>query len=61
MISEKFSTNPESFNKFGRGRGIDLVNSGGMAHKLDSQAILSSYYSMKAKCSKMFCFILEPL
>ena len=30
MISEKFSTNPESFNKFGRGRRIDLANSGGM-------------------------------
>ena len=31
MISEKFSTDPESFNKFGRGRRIDLANSGGMA------------------------------
>ena len=30
MISEKFSTNPESFNKFGRGRRIDLADSGGM-------------------------------
>ena len=32
MISEKFSTNPESFNKFGRGRRIDLANSGGMTY-----------------------------
>ena len=30
MISEKFSTNSESFKKFGRGRWIDLANSGGM-------------------------------
>ena len=30
MISEKFSTNPESFNGFGRGRRIDLAISGGM-------------------------------
>ena len=34
MTSEKFSTNPESFNKFGRGRQIDLVNSDGMTHIL---------------------------
>ena len=32
MISEKFSTNSESFNKFGRGRQIDLANSDGMTH-----------------------------
>ena len=30
IISENFSTNPESFNKFGRGRRIDLANSDGM-------------------------------
>ena len=30
MISEKISTNPESFKKFGRGRRIDLANSDGM-------------------------------
>ncbi|CAF3896749.1 unnamed protein product, partial [Rotaria sp. Silwood1] len=34
MISKKFSTNPESFNEFGRGRRIDLARSGGMTHKL---------------------------
>ena len=32
MISKKFSTNPESFNEFGRGRRIDLAISGGMTH-----------------------------
>ena len=32
MISEKFSTNTESFNEFRRGRRIDLVTSGGMTH-----------------------------
>ena len=32
IISEKFSTNPESFNGFGRGRRIDLAISDGMAH-----------------------------
>ena len=30
MISKKFSTNPESFNKFGRGRRMDLARSDGM-------------------------------
>jgi hypothetical protein len=32
MISEKFSTNPESFIKFGRGRRIDLATSHGNTH-----------------------------
>ncbi len=32
MISEKFSTNPESFIKFGRGRRIDLINPHGYTH-----------------------------
>ena len=30
MISKKFSTNPESFNKFGHGRRIDWWFSGGI-------------------------------
>ena len=35
MISEKFSTNPESFNKFGRGHR----NSGGMTHVYENMNI----------------------
>ena len=37
MISEKFSTNTESFNEFKRGRRIDLVTSGGMTQYSFSQ------------------------
>jgi len=32
MLSTKFSTNPESFIKFGRGRRIDLATSHGYTH-----------------------------
>jgi hypothetical protein len=32
MISKKFSTNPESVIKFGRGRRIDLATSHGYTH-----------------------------
>jgi hypothetical protein len=32
MISEKFSTNPESFIKFGRDRRIELATSHGYTH-----------------------------
>ena len=32
MISEKFSTNTESFNEFRRDRRIDVVTSSGMTH-----------------------------
>ncbi len=32
MLSEKFSTNPEGFIKFGRGRRVDLATSHGYTH-----------------------------
>ena len=32
MLSEKFSTNPESFKGFGRGRRVDLATSHGYTH-----------------------------
>ncbi len=32
MLSENFSTNPESFIKFGRGRRVDLATSHGYTH-----------------------------
>ena len=55
MISEKFSTNPENFNKFGRGRRIDLANSDGMTHrwfesKLDSISFHSNVHFRKFSC-----------
>ncbi len=37
MISENFSTNPESFIKFGRGRRIDLATSHGYTHIRDEK------------------------
>ena len=44
MISEKFSTNTESFNEFRRGRRIDLVTSGGMTHiQLTSRIFVTPY------------------
>jgi hypothetical protein len=40
MISEKFSTNPESFIKFGRGHRIDLATSHGNTHILTETKIV---------------------
>jgi hypothetical protein len=40
MISENFSTNPESFIKFGRGRRIDLATSHGYTHIIVVDVIL---------------------
>ena len=41
MLSERRSTNPESFSKFGRGRRMNLATSYGHTHN----ALLSMYYS----------------
>jgi hypothetical protein len=48
MISEKFSTNPESFIKFERGRRIDLAASHGYPYILSLLAhfSLSSIFSL---------------
>jgi hypothetical protein len=35
MLSEKFSTNPESFKGFGRGRRVDLATSHGYTHNYE--------------------------
>ena len=43
MSSEKFSTNPENFKEFGRGRRMDLATSGGMTLILPLKFLFSSY------------------
>ena len=52
MISERFSTNPAGFNKFGRGRRIDLANSDGMTQNLSLyfMNLTYSYVMHKIRC-----------
>ena len=56
MISAKFSTNPENFNEFGRGRRMDLATSGGMTQHQNGENPSTIFRGLKGAINRAQLF-----